>query len=119
MEPGDYAIPFAFAADTDPWGEVEVPAGWGQDRLLLAPGQDLDPHLRRVELLAVNRVAPDPCDGKMLPVGGSVSDVVEALTEQRTVCGRAVRSVSRSTGTPVSWCGSGCRRGSTSRVTRW
>ncbi len=39
---GRYAIPFIGAADDTPWGEVEVPAGWGQDRLLLTTGPDLD-----------------------------------------------------------------------------
>ena len=62
-----------------------MPAGWGQDRLLLATGPDLDPHLRRVELLAVNWVAPDPCDVVMQPVKGRVTDIVAALTNQRTV----------------------------------
>jgi len=61
-----------------------VPAGWGQDRLTLATGPDLDPHMRRVELLAVDWVATDPC------LGGShdattVAEIVRALTAQRTV----------------------------------
>ena len=85
LEPGRYAIPFIGAADDAPWGEVEVPAGWGQDRLLLATGPDLDPHLRRVELLTVDKVSPDPCAGRLQPVEGRVTDIVEAFTEQRTV----------------------------------
>ena len=85
LDSGHYAIPFIGAADAAPWGEIEVPAGWGQDRLLLATGPDLDPHLRRVELLTVDRVAPDPCEGVMQPVDGEVTDIVAGLTAQRTV----------------------------------
>ena len=85
LDPGRYAIPFIAAADDAPWGEIEVPAGWGQDRLHLATGPDLDPHLRRVELLTVDWVAPDPCEGLMQPVEPEVTDIVAALTEQRTV----------------------------------
>jgi hypothetical protein len=94
LQPGSYAIPFIGAADHAPWGRVEVPAGWGQDRLLLTTGTDLDPHLRRVELLAVDRVAPDPCEGNMVAVTGSVAAIVAALTEQRTVRAGSPRSVS-------------------------
>jgi hypothetical protein len=85
LDPGRYALEFLGAAEDARWAEVEVPSGWGQDRLLLATGADLDPHLRRVEPLAVDRVAPDPCDGNMKPVRPRVSDIVTALTEQRTV----------------------------------
>jgi hypothetical protein len=94
LEPGRYAIPFIGAADNAPWGKVEVPAGWGQDRLLLATGPDVDPHLRRVELLTVDRVAPDPCTGLMRPVKGQVDDIVKALIEQRRVRPSAARPVS-------------------------
>jgi len=94
LEAGRYAIPFIGAADSAPWGQLQVPAGWGQDRLLLATGPDLDPHLRRVELLAVDRVAPDPCTGLLQPVKGRVPDIVEALTEQRTVQPSGARPVS-------------------------
>ena len=93
LEPGRYAIPF-IGAENAPWGEVEVPAGWGQDRLLLATGPDLDPHLRRVELLAVSWVAPDPCDVVMRPVKGRVTDIVAALTNQRRVQPSDARPVS-------------------------
>jgi hypothetical protein len=94
LEPGRYAIPFFGAADDAPWGQVEVPAGWGQDRLHLATGPDLDPHLRRVELLAVDMVAPDPCEGVRQSVEGGATDIVAALTEQRTVQPSAARPVS-------------------------
>jgi hypothetical protein len=93
LDPGHYAIPFLGAADDAPWGEVELPAGWGQDRLLLATGPDLDPHLRRVELLAVGTVAPDPCQGVLQPVRARVPAIVAALTEQRTVRASDARSV--------------------------
>jgi hypothetical protein len=85
LNSGTYAIPFLGAADDAPWGRLEVPAGWGQDRMILATGRDLDPHLRRVELFAMTSVAPDPCAGTMTPVKATVSDIVTALTTQRTV----------------------------------
>jgi hypothetical protein len=85
LSSGAYAIPFLGAADDAPWGRLEVPAGWGQDRLVLATGRDLDPHLRRVELFAMTSVAPDPCAGTMTPVKATVSDIVTALTTQQTV----------------------------------
>ena len=85
LEPGRYTIPFIGASDGAPWGQVDVPAGWGQDRLHPATGTDLDPHLRRIELLAVDRVAPDPCTGVMEPVDPTVDDLVAALTRQRVV----------------------------------
>jgi hypothetical protein len=91
---GRYAIPFLGATDSAPWGEVTVPPGWGQDRLLLATGPDLDPHLRRVELLVVDRVAADPCGGPLQPVKPKVADIVAALTEQRTVRPSGARPVS-------------------------
>jgi hypothetical protein len=94
LDPGRYAIPFIGAADDAPWAEVEVPSGWGQDRLLLATGPDLDPHLRRVELLAVETVAPDPCEGLLQPVPATVPAIVTALTEQRGVHPSAPRPVS-------------------------
>ena len=94
LDPGRYAVPFIGAADDAPWAQVDVPAGWGQDRLLLATGPDLDPHLRRLEHLATDRVAPDPCDGNMQPVRQQVPDIVAALTEQRTVRPSDARPVS-------------------------
>ena len=94
LQEGRYAIPFIGAAEDAPWGEVEVPAGWGQDRLMLATGPDLDPHLRRVELVAVDRVPPDPCGGAMDPVAPSVQAIVSALSDQRTVQPSAVQSTS-------------------------
>jgi hypothetical protein len=94
LEPGRYAIPFIGAADNAPWGEIKVPAGWGQDRLLLATGPDLDPHLRRVELLVVDRVASNPCGGLMRPVQPEVAEIVVALTNQRTVRPSGARPVS-------------------------
>ena len=94
LEAGRYAIPFIGAADDMPWGEVEVPAGWGQDRLLLATGPDLDPHLRRIELLKVTAVPTDPCNGRPVPVEGGVTATVEALTEQAIVRPSEPRPVS-------------------------
>ena len=94
LDPGRYAIPFIGAADNAPWGKVTVPAGWGQDRLTLATGPDLDPHLRRIELLAVDRVARNPCGGLMGPVEREATDIVAALTEQRTVRPSGARPVS-------------------------
>ena len=85
LEPGPYTIPFIGAPDDAPWGTVDVPAGWGQDRLHLATGDDLDPHLRRIELLTADRVANDPCAGDLAPVEPTLADIVDALTEQRTV----------------------------------
>jgi hypothetical protein len=93
LEPGRYTIPFIGAPDAAPWGEVDVPAGWGQDRLLLATGANLDPHLRRIELLAVDRVAPDPCTGVMQPVDPTVKDLVTALERQRAVQSDPARPV--------------------------
>jgi hypothetical protein len=94
LEPGRYVIPFIGSPDGAPWGQVAVPAGWSQDRLLLATGLDEDPHLRRVELVAVDRVAPDPCGGVMEPVPARVPAIVEALTQQRTTQPSAPRAVS-------------------------
>ena len=94
LAPGAYAVPFLGAADDAPWAKVEVPAGWGQDRLLLATGPDLDPHLRRVELLAVNGIAPDPCAAIIEPVAAEVSAIVTALTAQGTVQSRDLGPVS-------------------------
>jgi len=90
---GTYAIPFIGAPDDAPWGRVEVPQGWGQDRLTLATRPDLDPHMRRVELLGVEWVAADPC------LGGShqaktVTEVVTALTAHRTLGPSSARPVS-------------------------
>jgi hypothetical protein len=93
LEPGSYVIPFIGAPDRAPWGQIEVPAGWAQDRLLLATGLDADPHLRRVELVAVDQVAPDPCGGSMEPVPARVPAIVEALTQQRTTQPSAPRPV--------------------------
>jgi hypothetical protein len=87
-------IPFIGATDDAPWGKVEVPAGWGQDRLLLATTPDSDAHLQRVELLAVDRVAADPCDGNMYEVRPRVADIMSALIRQQTVQPSAARPVS-------------------------
>ena len=94
LDPGRYAIPFFGAADAAPWGEVEVPTGWAQDRLHLATGQELDPHLRRVEFLTADSVAADPCEGVLQPVPAKVTGIVTALGEQRTVRPSAARPVS-------------------------
>jgi hypothetical protein len=82
---GRYAIPVLGATADRLWGELEVPAGWAQDRLHLATGPDLDPHLRRIELLTVSAVPTDPCNGSMVPVKGGVGATVKALTKQDTV----------------------------------
>ena len=94
LRPGRYAIPFIGAAENAPWGLVEVPDGWGQDRLLLATGPDLDPHLRRVELFAINQVASDPCASSLQPVEENVTDIAGALTEQHTMRPSGARPVS-------------------------
>jgi hypothetical protein len=94
LDPGRYAIPFLGAADDAPQGQVQVPAGWAQDRLHLATGPDLDPHLRRIELSTAGSVARDPCEGVMVPVDARVSDIVVALTAQRTVRPSAAQRVS-------------------------
>jgi hypothetical protein len=85
LEPGRYVLPTFGGTEGTPWGRVEVPAGWGQDRIHLATGHDLDPHLRRIEVSSVDRVAPDPCTGTMRPVGPTVEALVSALTRQRRV----------------------------------
>ena len=94
LDAGRYAIPFIGAADNTPWGEVEVPAGWGQDRLTLATGPDLDPHLRRIELLTVTAVPTDPCNGRPVQVEGGVTATVKALTKQAIVRPSEPRPVS-------------------------
>jgi hypothetical protein len=93
LEPGRYVYPFIGAPDRAPWGQVEVPPGWSQDRLLLATALDPDPHLRRVELVTVDRVAPDPCGGSMESVPARVPAIVKALTQQRTTQPSAPRPV--------------------------
>jgi hypothetical protein len=85
IEPGPYVIPFLGVPGDPPWGEVEVPAGWSQDQLTLATGTDQDPHLRRLELLGVNRVAQDPCQEALAPVSEDVDSIVAALVEQNVV----------------------------------
>ena len=62
-----------------------MPDGWGHDRLHPATGSDLDPHLRRIELVTVTRVASDPCRSSADPVGPEVADLMTALASQRTV----------------------------------
>jgi hypothetical protein len=94
VAPGRYAIPFIGAEDDAVWGEIVVPVGWRQDRLNLTTASDLDPHLRRIELFAVDSVAEDPCVGALWSVGPEVRDVVKAVTEQRTVRPGAPRRVS-------------------------
>ena len=49
------------AREQAPLAVLALPEGWSQDRLALTKGTDLDPHLRRVEFLAVGGVSPDPC----------------------------------------------------------
>jgi hypothetical protein len=85
LEAATYAIPFLGASDGAPWAEIEVPAGWGHDRLNPATGPDLDPHLRRVELSTVAYVAPDPCRSARAPVGPGVSALMDAIATQTTV----------------------------------
>jgi hypothetical protein len=94
LEPGRYVIPFIGASDMAPWGEIVVPAGWSQDRLHPTTGTDLDPHLRRIELLAVDRVAQDPCTGVMHPVDPTIRDIVAALSRQQAVRSDPARRVS-------------------------
>ena len=81
LAPGRYVIPFIGASDDAPWAEIEVPAGWAHDRLHPATGPDLDPHLRRIELLTIASVAPDPCAWEQEPAGTSVTDLVRALED--------------------------------------
>ena len=85
LEAAAYAIPFLGASDGAPWAEIEVPAGWGHDRLHPATGPDLDPHLRRIELSTVAYVAPDPCRSARAPVGPGVSALMDAIATQTTV----------------------------------
>ncbi len=85
LEAATYAIGFLGASDAAPWAEIEVPDGWSHDRLHPATGPDLDPHLRRIELLTVAIVAPDPCRTSASPSGPGVADLMAALAAQRTV----------------------------------
>jgi hypothetical protein len=85
LQPGRYVVPTFGGEDGTPWGQVDVPDGWGQDRIHLATGHDLDPHLRRIELAVIDRVAPDPCTNVMRPVGPTVDALVSALVRQRRV----------------------------------
>jgi hypothetical protein len=85
LKAATYAIGFIGATDDAPWAAIEVPAGWGHDRLHPATGPDLDPHLRRIELFTVSWVAPDPCRGAIDDVGPEVADLMKALAAQRTV----------------------------------
>ncbi len=71
-----------------------MPAGWGQDRLHLATGPDLDPHLRRIELLKVTAVSPDPCNADVVSVEGDITATVQALTQQDSVRPSEPRPVS-------------------------
>ena len=91
---GRYAIPFIGASDDAPWAEIDVPEGWGHDRLHPATGPDLDPHLRRIELFTVSRVAADPCRSSTDPIGPGVDDLMTALAAQRTVRPEQPRPVS-------------------------
>ncbi|MET0739606.1 MAG: hypothetical protein ABW035_15125 [Acidimicrobiales bacterium] len=93
LEPDAYAIGFLGASDDAPWAEIEVPAGWGHDRLHPATGPDLDPHLRRIELSGVAMVAPDPCEQSFVPVGPEVADLMTSLAAQQTVEPARPRSV--------------------------
>ena len=83
LKAATYAIGFLGASDDAPWAEIEVPAGWGHDRLHPATGPDLDPHLRRIELSAVAMVAADPCEDSFAPVGPDVADLMNSLAAQR------------------------------------
>jgi hypothetical protein len=85
LEAATYAIGFLGASDDAPWAAIEVPAGWGHDRLHPATGPDLDPHLRRIELSTVRSVAPDPCGALRTPVGPGSSALMEAIARQTTV----------------------------------
>ena len=85
LDPGRYVVPFLGASDSAPWVEIEVPEGWGHDRIQLATGPDLDPHLRRIEASTVMMVAPDPCRDSFAAVGPEVADLMTALAAQRTV----------------------------------
>ena len=85
LKAATYAIGFLGASDDAPWAEIEVPAGWGHDRLHPATGPDLDPHLRRIELSTVAMVAPDPCEDSFAPVGPEVADLMTSLAAQQTV----------------------------------
>jgi hypothetical protein len=91
---GRYTIPFIGASDDAPWAEIDVPDGWGHDRLHPATGPDLDPHLRRIELFTVARVAADPCRSSTDPIGPGVDDLMTALATQRTVRPEQPRPVS-------------------------
>lgn len=85
LKAATYAIGFLGASDDAPWAEIEVPAGWGHDRLHPATGPDLDPHLRRIELSGVAMVAADPCEDSFAPVGPDVADLMNSLAAQQTV----------------------------------
>ena len=91
---GSYTIPFIGASDDAPWAEIDVPEGWGHDRLHPATGPDLDPHLRRIELFTVSRVAADPCRSSTDRIGPGVDDLMTALATQRTVRPEQPRAVS-------------------------
>ncbi len=91
------------ASDGALWAEIEVPAGWGHDRLHPATGPDLDPHLRRIELSTVVR-GPRP-----LPVrsGSRRPRCVRPDGRPRNADdGPAGPSLSRSPSpaTPARWC---------------
>ena len=75
-------MPFFAAADDAPWAQIQVPAGWGLDRIHLLTGPD--PHLRRIELSTVAMVAPDPCEESFAPVGPEVADLMTSLAAQET-----------------------------------
>ena len=85
LEPGPHALAFFAAADDAPWAEIQVPAGWGLDRIHFATGPDLDPHLRRIELSTVAMVAPDPCEESFVPVGPEVADLMTSLAAQESL----------------------------------
>ena len=94
LEPGPHALAFFAATDDAPRAEMQVPAGWGLDRIALVTGPDLDPHLRRIELSTVAMVAPDPCEDSFAPVGPEVADLMTSLAAQRTVDPARPRPVS-------------------------
>ena len=94
LDAGPHALAFFAATDDAPWAEIEVPAGWGLDRIAFVTGRDADPHLRRIEATVVAMVAPDPCEDSFATVGPEVADLMTSLAAQRTVTPGRPRPVS-------------------------
>jgi hypothetical protein len=84
LDAGRYAVPFVGARDRAPLAVLSVPAGWSQHRLAFTKGTDLDPHLRRIEFLAIGAVSPDPCREGPMPVPRDIDALVAALTDQQS-----------------------------------